>query len=108
MWIVTTDGFFSIVRKGEPGALCVRARSREHLERFRDRFAEGEAGEILEEAGTDYRCRFFASEAAFRDALSRVPIDYSNFKDHCARRKFSERYLRALHEIWHAMHRALG
>lgn len=65
MWLFTTFGFFSVVRKpGEP-ILAMRARARDDLDRLRERCLP-ELGPTIAGGGTDYPCR-----AVVRQQLTR-------------------------------------
>jgi len=84
MWVMTDQGFYSIVHKSfnPEGVLTVRARCREDLDRFRDQVAS--ASEIQEDAGADYRFRVTAGQEETGDWLKKQveEIRYDNFKNH--------------------------
>lgn len=84
MWIVTDEGFYSIVHKpyNPEGVLTVRTRCRADLERFCAQVPS--AGEIMEDDGTDYRFRVTAGQEETAGWLGRqvMEIRYDNFKDH--------------------------
>lgn len=86
MWLLTTSGFFSIVRKPGDSLLTVRARCRADLERLAA--AVPALGSIEAGGGTDYpyRARVGADELATAMAAAVRGIDYANFKDAVARR----------------------
>lgn len=91
MWLLTPLGFFSIVRKPadvKAGTLTVRARVRADLERLREACLPG-LGEIVADAGTDYRYRAQAPRGEVGLALADLTarIDYANFKDTVAARQ---------------------
>lgn len=83
MWVFTTSGFYSVVRKLDcaPDELEVRGRCRKDLEVLKSK--TGTKSKILTNAGTDYPfcirmrrdiwAKFLADEA--------MKIDYPNFKD---------------------------
>lgn len=78
MWVFLSDGFLSIVDKGDPGGetLLVRARRKGDIERaFPD-------AEVVEGAGTDYRFRARISRDEVADRLAEAArnIGYGNFK----------------------------
>ena len=106
MWILHPQfGFLSIVHKPHLPAhmLCVRSRSKEHLQAFRDFAAQhGETGPIQEDAGTDYAFRVVARRDLVVHAMASAVegIDYSNFKNECKSRGLSSRWLQALGAIW--------
>lgn len=85
MWLMTPSGFFSIVQKPEDeqaGTLTIRARVRGDLERLRETCLPG-MGEIVANAGTDYRYRARAPRAEVASAMVKIvnDIQYDNFKD---------------------------
>jgi hypothetical protein len=85
MWLFTTFGFFSIVRKPGTEVLTVRSRTRGDLIRLRRHFLP-QLSEPLEHAGTDYRWRAVCSHDDFAQGMPRIidQIQYSNFKDEVA------------------------
>lgn len=85
MWILTSFGFFSVVRKPEDvegDMLTIRGRVLSDLENLRDAYLPN-ASPISEHRQADYRYRFRAPASDFGDAMSRIAqdIDYDNFKD---------------------------
>lgn len=96
MWIMTNKAFLSVVDKStQPGCLLVRARRREHLKAvFPD-------AKVRESFGTDYRYRadIPRSEVGAVIAKQIEGIDYTNFKDSVAERKYHD----ALMGVWHEM-----
>ena len=95
MWLMTPSGFFSIVQKPEDeqaGTLTIRARVRGDLERLRETCLPGR-GEIVANAGTDYRYRARAPRAEVASAMAKIvnDIQYANFKDEVAREQGKER-----------------
>jgi len=56
MWVMTPDGFFSIVRKRGETDLTVRARSRGDLEALEKEYLPS-LGPIISHGGTDYHYR---------------------------------------------------
>ncbi len=119
MWLFTRYGFFSAVcaRRGDGGQeqpvdterIMIRARDRRHLQALVDRFAEqlGDA-EILENTGTDYRFRVFASKSVWMDVVSQLAgeTDYDNFKSAVSRHLGTDGadYIHALHSVWSTMY----
>jgi hypothetical protein len=83
MWLMTTDGFFSVVQKNpaDKDWLTVRARSREDLERMlrRTRFDK----EITDDQGTDYPFRVRLPRWLVEEIATNYvkAITYRNFKD---------------------------
>ena len=103
MWILTTVGFFSVVRKRGDELLTVRARVRTDLDALRERWLP-ELGPTKSNAGTDYRYRATVAPQALAGAMQRMAlaIDYSNFKNEVASTQGKER-AHAYHEVWSAL-----
>jgi hypothetical protein len=81
MWIATTDGFYSTVRKpDQTDELTVRSRARIDLEKLGKKI--GRDVNILENSGTDYPFRIVIAKEVWRDylKLSAMDITYDNFK----------------------------
>jgi hypothetical protein len=87
MWLMTTIGFFSIVRKPGDAELTVRARAQGDLEALRKEYLPG-LGPIRAGGGTDYPYRARIAADALAAAVARMvaDIDYPNFKDSVAAR----------------------
>ena len=105
MWLFTTIGFFSVVRKdGEPN-LTVRARSSADLDRLRTNFMP-ELSATISKAGTDYPFRATISQQAFAKGMALIgeSIDYHNFKDEVAETMGAER-AHTYHHVWSALKR---
>jgi hypothetical protein len=103
MWLLTSVGFFSIVRKPGEVDLTVRARSRDDLEAFSAEYVPS-MGPIIEGAGTDYPYRAHASPDAVAAAVARIvlEIDYPNFKDAVADRQgFGRAHIYG--DVWSAL-----
>lgn len=88
MWIATTIGFFSIVRKPwdkEPHTLTVRARVKADLEAF-EAMLEIHAP-IVEDVNADYRYRLRAPNWDVKRVLGLLVanITYDNFKSEVSR-----------------------
>jgi hypothetical protein len=105
MWLVTTFGFYSVVRKPwdrDRGTLTVRARAREDLEALRAKYLPT-LGEVAEDESADYRFRAQAPcedvAKAFADAVG--DIDYDNFKAAISERMGFARE-RIYHDAWRA------
>ncbi len=104
MWLMTTYGFFSIVRKGEQ-EFHVRARVKEDLERLRA--AAGLTEPVLTTRPADYRYRLVVGQDGIRrimDILARS-ITYPNFKEQVGRQPDQKDKLPAYHRIWEIMDR---
>ncbi len=100
MWLMTTVGFFSVVRKENDDDLTVRARVQEDLEDLGRRYLPT-LGPIEAGGGSDYPYRARVSATAFAAAVANLveDIDYPNFKDAVASRQGLER-ARAYGEVW--------
>jgi hypothetical protein len=91
MWILTTLGFYSVVRKPEDekeGMLTVRGRVRGDLEGLKRKYLP-DSSPISEDELADYRYRFRVKAANLGEALSRMAgdIDYRSFKRAVAERQ---------------------
>jgi len=105
MWLLTTIGFYSVVQhRDDPDMLIVRARTREDIEALCDRRLP--VGDIVAEAGTDYRYRVFCARAEFEEAVAGLvhDLDYPNFKNAVAERQGAER-AGLYSKIWSLLHR---
>lgn len=114
MWLFTKYGFYSVVcarqdksdlrSEVDPTVMMIRARSAEHLEALRTRFASelGDKG-IVENAGTDYRYRMLVSHSAWCRIAAELAdeIDYGNFKDQLN----DDGYHAAALRVWNVMYR---
>lgn len=105
MWIMTQDGFFSVVaRHGKDERLTVRARSRADLDRLHKRYptlvpALDSNAEYA--ANRDYPWRVVMSRNAFARVMSAevIDLDYSNFKNAVAKRLGNDRE-DTYHTVW--------
>ncbi len=104
MWILTRDGFVSVVQETEgehKGDLVVRARERGALEALR-RHAPT-LSEIVIRPDRDYRYRAWLKRESLAAALAAMAleIDYPNFKAEAERvNGRRSRYVDALHDLW--------
>src|SRR3954466_10413144 len=82
MWLLTPDGFYSIVQKPGEDELCIRARDAGDLDRLRSRYLPTLTA-TLETRGGDYRYRAWVSRDALAEGLAAIApdLDYSNFKN---------------------------
>ena len=87
MWLLTTDGFYSIVHKPGDEELCVRGRDPGDLDRLRSQYLPT-LSETLETRGGDYRYRAWVSREALAEGLAAIArhLEYPNFKNEVARR----------------------
>ena len=101
MWVFTSTGFVSAVRKHDrPNVITVRSRDRKSLEPL----AEKANVEIKVSPYGDYPYRAFADPAGFTEWLAEQAneIDYDNFKNQVAKTRGYD-YTHALHDVWVAM-----
>ena len=86
MWIFTTIGFFSVVKKSHDAAdeITIRARVRGDLEALGHHVPS--MGEIRVDTDADYRYRATAKQEDFATATAQLvrEIGYSNFKNEVA------------------------
>lgn len=104
MWLFTTFGFFSIVRKSGDEHLTIRGRTRGDLERLRRCYLQ-QASAPLGGGGTDYPWRVRCAPEELAAAMPRIVrhLDYANFKDEvvrCLGKDRSHRY----HQVWSALY----
>lgn len=85
MWIVTTIGFYSVVRKPGDALLTVRGRAAADLDRLRDQYMP-QLSPTLTGQGTDYPVRATISKKDFTAGMAKLAmaIDYGNFKSEVA------------------------
>lgn len=104
MWLLTPDGFYSIVQKRGETDLCIRARVGADLDRLRETYLSS-LTETAETPGGDYRYRAWASHEAVSEALAAIARDlhYDNFKNEVARRDPHRAH--AYHEVWDVLGR---
>lgn len=101
MWLATSLGYFSIVKK--QGQFFVRVRNRKDLELLLT--ATGIEKDILEFAGTDYVARIIvnAKELELIQRTLFSTITYSNFKDSIASNKIQKDKKTYYTEMWGVM-----
>ena len=104
MWIFTTFGFFSVVRKTDGDQLTIRSRTRGDLLRLRQHYLPSASAPVSHQ-GTDYPWRMMCRDREFAEALSRiaVDIDYANFKDEVAKVTGTSRAKR-YGQVWQALY----
>ena len=100
MWLITTDGFVSVVKKGKNAEkpFCVRSRDRKSINNVIDALAIKR--KIWENAATDYEYRIFISEDELKSYMIYIAenIDYDNFKD--AVHEVSPLHAKVYHSVW--------
>lgn len=81
MWLVTTFGFFSIIRDRDEDVLVVRARTRRDLQELKERYLP-ELKDVTKN-GLDYRYSGSAPHEAVARALSEIArdIDYPSLRE---------------------------
>jgi len=82
MWIMTVDGFYSVVKKpGQKNDLTVRARVRNDLEKLLTKLNSEIS--IQEGVGTDYPFRVVMSQKDWANYVQKAAMDikYYNFKN---------------------------
>lgn len=106
MWIMTTVGFFSIVRKPSDDAdtLTVRSRVRDDLKQLRKAYLPN-LSLIAENTGSDYPYRAQVDRSELANALGRMILDlnYSNFKDEVYRQQGLKR-AKAYGLVWEVLY----
>lgn len=104
MWLFTSFGFFSIVRKDDDTQLTIRSRTRGDLVRLRQHYLP-QASAPEGHAGTDYPWRMRCHEDDLARALPRLvhDIDYANFKDEVAQVTGKARAKR-YGQVWQALY----
>ena len=99
MWLITTDGFYSVVRhRDDPDKLLIRARTREDIEALREWIP---GLEPYSDRRADYRWRAVVRRVKWVAAVAQMigEIDYPNFKAAVGRRQGRDRA--ALYgEVW--------
>ena len=103
MWLFTSIGFFSVVKKAGEQHLTVRARCSADLDSLRQQFMP-ELSPTSTKGGHDYPFRAIINQPAFAAGLSRLgsAIDYDNFKDEVADRMGPER-AHTYHKVWSSL-----
>lgn len=86
MWIFTTFGFFSVVKKRGDKDFCIRARAKKDLENLKERYLP-QAGDIIPTEVADYPFRMYAPPEDVALAMAEITsdIDYDNFKSEVMR-----------------------
>ena len=104
MWIFTSFGFFSIVRKTDGSQLTIRSRTHGDLVRLQRHYL-AEAGEPECDTGTDYPWRLRCEEDALARAMPRIIADvtYANFKHEVSQTTGPARAKR-YEKVWSALH----
>ncbi len=110
MWVFTTCGFYSVVKKSHSTAdeLEVRGRCRKDLEVLKRK--TGAKSKILANAGTDYPFRVRINREIWARFLAELAmeIDYPNFKDEVLFNKAeSARARKRRHNVYHEVWKAL-
>lgn len=99
MWLMTSQGFYSVVaHRGDASLVVVRSRTREDLLALRTQIPKLE---LWEDASADYRWRAKVTREDWRAAVADLAaaIDYGNFKTEVARRQGARRAA-AYERVW--------
>jgi hypothetical protein len=91
MWLVTTQGFYSVVaHRDDPDKLLVRARTHDDIDALREQIPTLEP---FEDPHADYRHRAVVGRAEWVAALAQLAseVDYDNFKNAVADHQGRER-----------------
>ena len=113
MWLFTRYGFYSIACASKhDGALdlktlMIRSRLKAHLEKLQARFPRLSGAEIFTSPIRDYRYRILVDREVWEVVVAELVKEqtWSNFKNEVATFGGGDEYVRALHEVWHVMHR---
>lgn len=115
MWIFSTLGFFSIVRKAHPAApgrpVQIRARRREDLANLVSRVGiTGDEAQIIDTPAADYCARLALQDATLSRVLSALgdTITYPNFKSAIHANPDQSDKSSALADIWEVMYAYQG
>jgi hypothetical protein len=103
MWLMSSVGFFSVVRKPGDDQLTIRARAREDLETLGRTYLPSLA-EITAGGGTDYQFRARVRPEVLAEAVAEMVrgIDYANFKNEVAAHQGEDR-AHAYGEVWQVL-----
>lgn len=102
MWIVTTQGFYSVVEDPKrPDTLVIRCRVKRDLVALKEQIPELRP---IHGAGTDYAWRAFVPRQRWVEAATALSedIDYGNFKDAVKARQGAKR-ASAYMRVWVAL-----
>jgi hypothetical protein len=99
MWLLTPEGFYSVVQQHGEEDLCVRARVAADLDRLREGVLRSLSPTMETPAG-DYRYRAWATHEAVGEALAQIARDlhYDNFKNEVSRHDRERGHL--YHDVW--------
>ena len=110
MWLITTQGFLSVVKnsdsRGADDVLLVRARVRTDLERFADFAARrGARPAVVESPDADYGFRLTTSRENLSAFLAGQidALDYPNFKSAVAKTDAARAHVYM--GVWTALHK---
>lgn len=105
MWLFTKRGFYSIVEDSlKIGSWQVRARVKVDLENLIQVIGYG--GQLITTPRADYRYRIVIDAHQLIKIMTTMAkdINYTNFKNECAKRVDQDHNYDALHEIWGVMY----
>ena len=104
MWLLTTEGFYSVTEEPGTDRLQVRARVKADLDRLRKNHLPTLSPTAELGRTRDYEFRAYCSKQEWADALPSIAatIDYLNFKDAVTRKQGVQR-----HDVYAGVWRAL-
>ena len=105
MWLFTKRGFYSIVEdKLKIGSWQVRARVKVDLENLIK--VIGYEGKLITTPNADYRYRIVIDAVQLIKIMTTMAkdVNYTNFKNECAKRPDQDHNHDALHKIWSVMY----
>ena len=101
MWIFTTTGFVSAVRKSDGPTIIVRSRDKASLTPIANRFST----EVIKTPVADYPYRVEVTQDDFAEWVREQAelINYPNFKSEVAIHR-GQAFSKALSKVWSVMH----
>ena len=104
MWLFTSFGFFSIVRKNDASDLTVRSRTLGDLLRLQRHYLPQMTDPVFG-TGTDYPWRAQCEPQELSQAMPRIieDIEYANFKDE-VRQTLGPKRAHRYGKVWQALH----
>ncbi len=101
MWIFTTTGFVSAVKKSDNRTIIVRSRDKASLAPIANRFST----EVIKTPVADYPYRVEVTQDDFAEWVREQAnsIDYPNFKSEVSIHR-GQAFSKALSKVWSVMH----
>jgi hypothetical protein len=102
MWLCTTRGFYSVVRKGTPPNIFqVRARTRNDIQNLCDLISIPYSRIVVShDSDYEFRVKLSQSELGLMGAKLLDTIRYENFKMACGRRPDQQKQCDTYHKWW--------